>query len=184
MVIIIQILFLSISFLVNSCHYTFYGTSIHKDSKTLSIPTFINRSSFINPIIAQEFTIALQDRFIQRTKLMLVKDNNQADITILGEIISYDINSINSLSYRNRNNENYENDGDDNRFQNRLSMSIKIRYKSNQESEKNFDKVFSDHSDFIGKKNIIDNELIKSDVMTLLKKRLIDQIFNAIAVDW
>lgn len=170
--------FFVISFLVlfQSC-YTFSGASIHKNSKTLYIPTFINRSTFINPTIAHAFTLNLQDRFIRRTKLSLVNDQ-EADLRISGEIISYDISSINIQSIRNTLGQNIETS-----TQNRLTIRVNVRYESKQEPQNNFEQIFSNYADFEGNRTI-DDQLIQFEIIPLLNKRLIDQIFNMIAVNW
>lgn len=160
------------SLLLNSC-YTFSGASIHPEAKTIQIPTFPNRSSYVNPNLSQEFTIALQDRFIQRTKLNLT--DTQADMLVSGEIMSYEVSSVN-VQAGNQTNNNSESSA-----QNRLTMSVQVQYESKKEPEKNFQRTFSDYVDFEGTKTI---DQAINELTPLLNKRLIDQIFNAIAVDW
>ena len=164
----------SFSFSLVSC-YSLSGASIHPEAKTVQIPTFPNRSIYQNPNISQEFSLALQDRFIQRTKLSLV--DNQADMLISGEITSYDVTSVNVQAGTTTNGTVQG----ETSAQNRLTMTVNVRYESKQEPEKNFEKTFSDYADFEGNQTI---EQSINNLTPLLNKRLIDQIFNAIAVDW
>ncbi|MCB9202528.1 MAG: LptE family protein [Flavobacteriales bacterium] len=155
---------------MNSC-YSFSGASIHPDAKTIAIPTFSNQSAYFDPNISQEFTLALQDIFIQRTQLNLTEE--QADMTISGNITSYTISSVNVQAGTS--------DTADSSAQNRLTMTVQVNYESKYEPEKNFQKTYSDYADFEGNKTL--NQAI-GELVPLLNKRLINQIFNDIAVDW
>ncbi len=149
--------------LLQSC-YTFSGSSLNPEIKTCMISNFPNYASLQNPNLSQDFTIALQDRFTQRTKLEL--QDLPSDINIEGEITDYRITSENTSS-------------DNIKAQNRLTISVKVRYENQLETDKSFDKTFSDFDNFDA------NEVQPSDqVVEDVYNRIIDQIFNAIVADW
>ncbi len=159
----ITILFLSSFFILESC-YTFTGSSLNPEIKSCMISNFPNYSSLQNPNLSQDFTIALQDRFTQRTKLELL--NTPSDINIEGEITDYRITADNTTS-------------NDTKAQNRLTIKVAVRYKNELEPEKSFDKTFSDYDNFDADDPQPSDQVIE-DVYT----RVIDQIFNAIVADW
>ncbi len=156
------VLLLGIQFLI-AC-YTFSGSSLSPDIKTCMISNFPNYSSLQNPNLSQDFTIALQDRFTQRTKLAL--QDLPSDINIEGEITDYRITSENTSS-------------DNIRAQNRLTITVKVRYENQIDSNKSFDKSFTDFDNFDAN-DVQPSDQVVEDVYT----RIIDQIFNAIVADW
>ncbi len=147
-----------------SC-YTFTGSSLNPEIKTANISNFPNYSSLQNPNLGQDFTLALQDRFNQRTKLELI--NEPADINIEGEITDYSITAENTTA-------------SDTKAQNRLTIRVAVRYQNTLEPDKSFDKTFSDFEPFDA------NSTQPSDnVVEEVYTRVIDQIFNEIvAGDW
>ncbi len=160
----LKILVACITLLTLQSCYTFSGSSLNPEIKTCMITNFPNYSSLQNPNLSQDFTIALQDRFTQRTKLEL--QDLPSDINIEGEITDYRITSENTSS-------------DNIKAQNRLTISVKVRYDNQLETEKSFDKTFTDYDNFDA------NDVQPSDqVVEDVYSRVIDQIFNAIVADW
>ena len=72
---------------LNSC-YSFTGSSL-TDEKTVQINEFPNNAPLVNPALSQQFSTAIQNRFLQRTTLKGTKEN--PDILIEGEITDYSI---------------------------------------------------------------------------------------------
>ena len=52
--------------------YTFTGADIHPNIETVSINYFQNQADLVQPLLSQQFTTALQDRFMQQTDLGLI----------------------------------------------------------------------------------------------------------------
>lgn len=148
-----------------SC-YTFSGASIHPDAKTIRIENFPNYSPLQDPNLSQNFTIKLQDKFLQRTRLILV--NEPADMNISGEIVNYDLQPVNVQQGAQA-------------AQNRLTMTVKVTYESKYEPKKNFTKQISDFIDFDGAETLNTIQLSGSEEIL---NRLAERIFNEIAVDW
>ena len=59
--------FFSLAFL-SSC-YSFTGNSLNHDEKTIQIKNFPNNAALVNPNLSQEFSIALQNRFLIFAKI-------------------------------------------------------------------------------------------------------------------
>ena len=69
--------------------YSFTGTSIQPDVKTVNIEYFEYKALKVNPTLANDLTEAMKDKFRKLTKLEQV--DGDADLTIAGEITGYDV---------------------------------------------------------------------------------------------
>ena len=153
--------------LCSSCGiYSFSGSSIPADAKSISVDYFKNNALTKQPILSQLLSEKLKDFFIQRTNLQL--QNQDGDLHFSGEITKYEIKpmSINS---------------NETAGQNRLTISVKIKYSNRFQLENNFDQTFSRYKDFDSSLNLneIEEELIEE-----ISKQLIDDIFNKSVVNW
>lgn len=167
---------LTINFLNYSC-YKASASLFHKDTQTIYIPNFINQSNnIIDPFIGNEFAIKLQNKFLKNTNLILI-NNKLADLIIIGKILSYNFISLNNTIISNT---IYKKPYF---IYNRLKINLHIIFKSKQEPNKNFSTIFSNYLDFEGPKNIND-PILKYQVIPVLKKKLINQIFNKITINW
>ncbi|WP_295809415.1 LptE family protein [uncultured Apibacter sp.] len=159
---IIGIFFISLS----GC-YSFTGSSLDPSIKTIEIKSFPNYSAYQSPNLSVDFTTALQNRFNQRTKL--VETNVDPDIILEGEITNFSTSPINIQS------------NSDEATQNRLTITVSVRYENKKQPEKSFDKTFSDYEDYSSKELLID---VQDDLAQKINQRIIDQIFLAIVADW
>ncbi len=147
--------------------YSLSGSSISPDWKTLYIPQFPNNAPLQNPSLSQELTLTLQDAFRNRTKLDLTTDEN-ADLTIEGEITGYDVVPL-SIQ------------GNDIAAQNRLTITIKVRYINRIDESKSFDRSFTAYENFPGTQTLAD---VESTIVPNIVDLIRDQVFAAIAMDW
>ena len=69
--------------------YSFSGTNIQPDVKTIQIDYFPNNAILVEPSLSQTFTLKLQDLFLTQTNLNLVKSGG--DLQFEGEITGYKI---------------------------------------------------------------------------------------------
>ena len=67
--------------------YSFTGASIPPNAKTISVATFPNYASTVNPQLSQKLTDDLRNLFASQTSLNVV--NGDADLEVSGEITSY-----------------------------------------------------------------------------------------------
>lgn len=156
--------FLSLLFL-NGC-YSFTGSSLAPEVKTIQIKTFPNYALLQNPNLSQQFTLDLQSRFSQRTKLQFTEE--LPDILIEGEIKDYKQTAVNIQS-------------NETSAENKLTITVNVRYQNKIQPEKNFERTFSQSENFSANQLLssIEDQLVQ-DINVLL----IDQIFNDIVADW
>jgi len=149
-----------------SC-YTLSGSSIDPTWQTIKIATFPNMAPYQNPNLSQEFTNELQDIFNNRTKLSLTTDDN-SDLLVEGEITGYQQSSVaiqaNEIA-----------------GQNRLTVTVRVRYQNNKDESKSFDKSFSAYEDFAANLTL---QQAEATLLDSILEQLTTQIFNAIAMDW
>jgi hypothetical protein len=154
--------------LFSSCtmKYSFSGASISPDSKTFSVGYFQNLAPLVVPSLSNTFTEALKDRFLNQTKLDYIRSSG--DLSFEGQITGYSIDPV-AIT------------GNDRASQNRLTITVKVKFTNKQNPELNFDKEFKQFKDFPSNVSIVSvqNDLIK-DVST----QLIDAIFNASVANW
>ncbi|MNU12458.1 LptE family protein [Chryseobacterium scophthalmum] len=166
------LLIISVGFL-NSC-YSFTGSSL-TDEKTVQINEFPNNAAFVNPTLAQQFSTDIQNRFLQRTTLKGTKQN--PDILIEGEITDYSISPTTISSTT----QPTSGGGTIQESQNKLTITVKVRYENKLHPELSFDKNFSDEA-------VFNSSLSQSDIeasqVKIVTDRIINKIFNDIVANW
>jgi len=156
-----------ISVLFSQCGiYSFSGASLDPKDKTVNVKFFPNRAAIINPNLSQLFTEKLKDRFASQTKLELVDFNG--DLTFEGDITGYDTKPIAITK-------------DEQAEQNRLTITIHVKFKSINNSKFDFDTSFSRYSDYQSSELLTDVEDALSEQII---NELIDDIFNKSVVNW
>ncbi|WP_407482363.1 LPS assembly lipoprotein LptE [Elizabethkingia meningoseptica] len=167
-------LMLLLSQLLVSC-YSFNGSSLSKDVKTVQIKTFPNNTAF-DPNLSQKFTVDLQNRFLQRTNLKSAVD--MPDLLIEGEIVDYQISptSISSQSSTPNPTGNVTLSA-----QNKLTITVKVHYENKVEPNRSFDRTYSDESVYNPNASI---QQIESDITKVATDRIINKIFNDIVTNW
>lgn len=159
-------LILLLGLIFQSC-YTLSGSSIDPSWQTIKIPTFPNYASYQNPNLSQQFTDELQDIFNNRTNLSLTNDDD-ADLLIEGEITNYQQSSVaiqaNEIA-----------------GQNRLTVTVRVRYQNNKDETKSFDRSFSGYEDFDANLTL---QQAEDALLESILEQITTEIFNAIAMDW
>lgn len=158
-----------------SC-YSFTGSSLSPETQTIQIKEFINTSELVNPSLAQQFNIDIQNRFLQRTTLKGTNEN--PDILIEGEITNYQIVPTTISSGVNTNNgTNLQ------AAQNKLVMTVKVHYENNVagEESKSFDKTYTDEAIF---SSDLDINSIEESQVEVVNENIINRIFNDIVANW
>ncbi|WP_312090471.1 LptE family protein [Chryseobacterium sp.] len=165
------ILMVSVGFL-NSC-YNFNGSSL-KDEKTVQINEFPNNAALVNPALSQQFSTDIQNRFLQRTTLKGTKTN--PDILIEGEITDYGITPTTISSSTQQTSA-----GTIQQSQNKLTITVKVRYENKLHSELSFERTYVDEAVF--NSNLSQSQIETSQVK-LVTDRIINKIFNDIVANW
>lgn len=153
---------------IQSCGiYSFTGTNLHPDVKTVQIDYFPNNAVLIEPILSQEFTIRLQDLFLQQTNLDLVKSGG--DLQFEGEITGYKINPMTATAQQTA-------------AQNRLTVTVNVRFYNNKVEEDNFEQTFSHFYDFDANAQLTGGLL--DEALNEILERITQDIFNASVAKW
>lgn len=157
----------SIFFLLSSCSiYNFSGTG-KIDAKTFQVNYFQNTSELIEPGIERTFTLRLQDLIQNQTNLTLT--NTDGDLMYEGEIVDYRISPMTSTA-------------DLTAAQNRLTITVNLRFSNKNKSEDDFEKRFSFFYDYPG-----DQQLTGSQLRTALDEifeRITQDMFNDTLAKW
>ncbi len=161
------ILILLASFVLNACGiYSFSGTSIQPDVKTVTLDYFEYKALRVNPSLSNDLTEALRNEFRKMTRLEQVEMDG--DIQISGEITGYDVRASAVTS-------------DEVAAQNRLTVTVKITFKNKLYPEEDFEKSFSQYADYDSTNSL---DAVESGLCAEINKKLIEDIFNATVANW
>jgi hypothetical protein len=167
-------LLLPFALLFSSC-YSFTGSSLSPETKTVQINEFPNNSALVNPNLAQQFSTDLQNRFLQRTTLKGTKTN--PDILLEGSITGYSISPTTISSSVNAPGGTLQ------AAQNKLTITIQVHYENHVKGEeaKSFDRAYSDEAVF---SSSLDQNQIETTQVKVVTDRIINKIFNDIVANW
>ena len=166
---VVAVLALAIAaFLVQSCGiYSFTGTSIQPDVKTVTIPYFEYKALKVNPSLSNQLTEALQQKFIRLTRLELVDE--EGDLEIAGTVTGYDVRATAITATEQA-------------AQNRLTVSVKISYTNRKYPEESFaEKSFSAYADFDATQTL---DAVESTLCEEIVEKLCEDIFNGTLANW
>lgn len=147
-------------------NYSLSGASIPVDAKTFSVAYFPNNAPMVAPTLSSTLTEALQDKFSRQTRLIQVQEGG--DFAFEGEIINYMSNTSTVTS-------------NDVATQNRLTISVRVRFTNVVAEKKSFVRDFSAYADYET------NTPLQSAEGTLIPQisdQLASDIFQAAAADW
>ena len=147
--------------------YSFGGVTLDNRVKTVQIDYFPNNTPLIEPTLSQVFTITLQDLFVSQTNLSLVKSGG--DIHFEGEIVGYRINPMTATSNQKA-------------AQNRLTITVNVRYYNKYEEDTEFEQRFSFYYDYPANSQLIGS--VKVEAIQAILERITQDIFNASVAQW
>lgn len=146
--------------------YSFTGTSIQPDVKTVTINYFEYTALKVNPSLSNDLTEALKERFRKMTRLEQV--DMDGDLEITGTVIGYDVRATAITA-------------DEVAAQNRLTVSVKIDFQNRLYPEDDFSKNFSAYADY-DSTNALD--AVEATLCEEIIDKLIEDIFNATVANW
>ncbi len=159
------ILFLCLT--LSSCGvYNFTGTG-QIDADTFQVNYFLNNAELVEPGIERTFTIALQDLIQGQTSLSLT--NSNGDLLYEGEITQYRISPMTATA-------------DQTAAQNRLYISIMVRFTNKRNPDDDFEKSFSHFYDYPANEQLIGPQLTTA--LEDIFERITQDIFNASLAKW
>ena len=154
--------------LLHSCGiYSFTGTSIQPDVKTVTINYFEYLAPKVNPSLSNMLTEAMQEKFIKLTKLELV--DIDGDLEIIGAVTGYDVKATAITA-------------NEQAAQNRLTVTVKIEFinrKYPEESQEN--KSFSAYQDFDATQSL---DAVEATLCEDIVEQLCEDIFNGTVANW
>lgn len=146
--------------------YSLSGASIPPDAKTFSVAYFPNNAPMVAPILSATMTDELTQRFASRTNLAQVEEGG--DFAFEGEIVGYSstTSSVSSGDYA---------------LQNRLTITVKVKFTNAIDDKMSFNKNFSAYADYDSTRLL--NE-VESELIPQIVEQLVTDIFQAAASNW
>ncbi len=152
-----------------SISYKFNGASVNYDKvKTISFENFPNRSSaFVWGPMENMFNTALQNKYLQQTKLRQVRQGG--DLELSGEIINYDAF-----------NKGVGADGYSTMAE--LRLTVNVRYVNNSNHNEDIkDRQFSSSREYNASQQL---SAVQDKLVREMIDDIVDQIFNATLANW
>jgi hypothetical protein len=149
--------------------YSFTGASISPAVKTISISTFPNNASYVQPTLSQKFTDALRDKFVTQTNLTLV--NSGGDLVIDGAITGYNPTEPTAI----------QGGADQTASLYRLSVTVSVRFTNKKDEKQNFETTFTRYEDYERSQRLAD---VEEQLLDQINEALVQDIFNKAVVNW
>lgn len=146
--------------------YSFTGTNLSPDTKTMSIQNFVNVSGGGPASLQQTFSEKTRDYFQRNTNLSIVQQGG--DLQLEGSIVGYELSPLPPSS-------------NDRASQTRLTMRVKVTYTNTKDEEQSFDETFSFYADFPSNQSLTAAE---PELITTISDQIILQIFNKSVANW
>ena len=147
-------------------NYSFSGTSIQPDVKTVTINYFEYTALRVNPSLSNDLTEALKDKFRKMTRLEQV--DLDGDLEITGAVAGYDVKAsavtANEVA-----------------AQNRLTVTVKISYTNRKYPEEDFEKSFSQYADYDSTQSL---DAVEGTLCEEIVDKLCEDILNATVANW
>ena len=156
------------AFMVQSCGiYSFTGTSIQPDVKTITIPFFEYKALKVNPSLSNQLTEALQEKFRRFTRLELIEE--EGDLEVAGAVVGYDVRATAITATEQA-------------AQNRLTVSVKVSFTNRKYPEESFpEKSFSAYADFDATQTL---DAVEATLCDEIVEKLCEDIFKGTVANW
>lgn len=146
--------------------YSFTGASIPVEAKTISVATFQNRASLVQPGLSQTLTDALIDMCRAQTNLNIVSSGG--DLSFEGDISDYKTQTL-TVS------------GDEQAAANRFSITIRVKYVNSFNTDNSYEQTFTRYQDYNSALNLSD---VEAGLTEEIVKMIVEDIFNRAFVNW
>jgi hypothetical protein len=165
-ILILLVILLVGTFTACKINYGFTGAVPMVGVKTFSVSYFPNRARLVNPNLSQQLTDGMQEKLIRQTSYSQIQEDG--DLEFSGQVTDYEVRPMNIQE-------------GDLAAQNRLTVTIKVKYTNNKDHEQDWEKTFSAYEDFDSNNSL--NTVEESLVPEIIKK-LTDDVFNASIANW
>lgn len=146
--------------------YSFSGTSIQSDVKTICIEPVVNKATKINPNLANQLTEALNDKYRKLTRLEQVNDDG--DLYLLVTVESYEVRAAAITA-------------NEVAAMNRLTVTCKVQFVNTLHEEDNLEQSFAAYEDYDSNNSL---DAVEAQLCDQIIQKLVDDIFNATVAQW
>ena len=158
--------------LVGCKYYSFTGASIPEGAETVQVNFFVNNAanevgSVFEPGLDRDFTNAVQEMLLNQTNLDLTNVNG--NLIYEGEIVTYRVTPMTATAQETA-------------AQNRLTVTINVRFVNKLIEKDDFEKQFSFYSDFDANAQLTGGVLEAA--LDEIIERITQDIFNASVAKW
>ncbi len=164
------LLILLCSTLLSSCGiYSFTGTTISPDIKTIAIENFENPTGEGPANLTQVVTTSFKNYYRRNSNLTILQE--EGDLQLEGQIVSFTVTPA-----------AIEREGqEDIASLNRLTLGIQIRFTNKVNPEEDFDQLFSITKDFNRERDVTQLSPVEIEEMA---DRLVTEVFNKTVANW
>lgn len=155
-----------LSFVLGGCVYSFTGSSIPSDMKTIAIPVFDDVSGYTEAGLRENITNALIQKFIQDNSLQVV-DRKYSDTILEGLILSL-------------RDEPFVISGNEQVNSRRIIIQVKIKFIDQRTKKQLWEKSFSQYSDYSADGGLI----AKQQAIQKAIENLTEDVLIATVSDW
>ena len=152
---------------LTSCKVNYSFTGLTETPDTFQVNFFQNNADLVEPGLDIQFTNDLQDIIQNQTSAQLV--NSGGEVIYEGEITEYRIAPMTATA-------------ENTAAQNRLTITVNVRYINTKDEEKDFEQRFSFFFDFDANDQLIGS--LKDEAHEVIFERLTQDIINASLADW
>jgi len=146
--------------------YSFSGTSIQPDVKTICIEPVVNKATKVNPSLANSLTEALNDKYRKLTRLEQVTE--AGDLNLLVTVESYDVRASAVTA-------------GDVAAMNRLTVTCKVVFTNVLHPEDNLEQNFAGYEDYDSNNSL---DMVEGQLCETIVQKIVDDIFNATVAQW
>ncbi|MBP5572179.1 MAG: LptE family protein [Bacteroidales bacterium] len=147
--------------------YSFSGTSIKPDVKTITINYVEYKAMKVNPSLSNDLTEAIRNQFRRMTNLEQV--DMDGDLEITGQVTGYDVRASAVTA-------------GDVAAMNRLTVTVKVDFTNRKYPEEDFSgKSFSAYGDYESTTSL---DAVESTLCAEIVDKIVEDIFNATVAQW
>ena len=146
--------------------YSFSGTSIQPDVRTITINYFEYQAEKVNPSLSNQLTEELRTQFRKMTRLEQV--DLDGDLEIEGAITGYDVQATAVTA-------------DEVAARNKLNVTVKITFTNRLYPEDNLEQNFSAYEEYDSMQSL---DAVQETLCAEIVKKLVEDIFNATVAQW
>lgn len=165
---VVELMFAFLLFSNTNCKvYSFTGTSIPSDIKTVRVQYLENKARYISPQLSPQLTDKLRQKITNQTRLTQVNNEN-ADYDISGYVSQYDVTTSGISSQQ--------------VATNRLTVGLNMTLVNKKEPDRD-PKIFSVSRSFDFSASLTLQQA-EAQLMDEIIRNMTDEIFNRLFSDW